>query len=72
MITPTRIKPRSQTLIDNIFYNEIQNNIVAGNITTNISDQLTQFIAIQKNFPPENLNEPVCKRNYKKLNPQIL
>ena len=46
MIKPTRITSRSQTLIDNIFINEIQSNIIAGNITTDISDDLTQFVAI--------------------------
>ena len=44
IMNPTRITPRSQTLIDNIFYNEVQPKIIPGNITTDISDDLTQFI----------------------------
>ena len=39
----TRITPTTTTLIDNIFYNNASNNIISGNITTSISDHLTQF-----------------------------
>ena len=46
IIKPTRITSRSQTLIDNIHINELHSNIVAGNIATDISDHLTQFVAI--------------------------
>ena len=71
IIKPTRITPRSQTLIDNIFYNELQNNILGGNIITDISDHLTQFMAVPKLFISEKKsNEPIYKRNYKKLNPK--
>ena len=41
IINPTRITSRSQTLIDNIFINELHSNTVAGNMTTDISDHLT-------------------------------
>ena len=40
----TRITPTTTTLIDNIFYNNASNNIISGNITTSISDLLTQFL----------------------------
>ena len=43
----TRITPLYQTLIHNIFYNEVQPKIVAGNIATNIPDHLIQFIVIE-------------------------
>ena len=46
IIKPTRITPRSQTLIDNIFFNGLQANIVTGNIVTDISDHFAQFISI--------------------------
>ena len=36
----TRITPCSQTLIDNMFYNEVQPKIIAGNIATDVSDHL--------------------------------
>ena len=66
IIKPTRITPGSQTLIDNIFLNELYSNVIAGNITTDISDHLTQFVAIpaQKHFL-ENKKQDVYKRNYK-------
>ena len=68
IMNPTRITPRSQTLTDNIFYNEVQPKIIAGNIATDISDHLIQFIAIQGKWHTEHLNEDICRRNYKTLN----
>ena len=46
IIKPTRITPRSQTLIYNIFFNGLQANIVTDNIVTDISDHFAQFISI--------------------------
>ena len=66
-MNPTRITLRSQTLIDNIFYNEVQHKIIAGNITTDISDHLTKFIAVPGRHN-EHLNEDIYRRNYKTLN----
>ena len=63
----TRITPRSQTLPDNIFYNEVQPKIIAGNIATDISHHLTQFIAIPGRHT-EHLNEDIYRRNYLTLN----
>ena len=68
IVKPTRITPRSQTLIDNIFFNEIQSNIISGNITTDISDHLTQFVAIPGDWHPEITSEDIYRRNYKNLN----
>ena len=45
---PTRITPRSKTLIDNIFYNNFNESIISGNLITDISDHLAQFIIIPK------------------------
>ena len=41
---PTRRTSQSKTLIDNILHNGINANTVSGNITTNISDHLAQFL----------------------------
>ena len=41
---PTHHIPRSKTLTDNIFCNNINENAISGNLTTDISDHLTQFI----------------------------
>ena len=59
IVKPTRITPRSQTLIDNIFFNEIQSNITAGSITMDISDHLTQFLAIPDDWHPEITSEDI-------------
>ena len=68
IMKPTQITSRSQTLIDNIFYNELHSNIVAGNITTDISDHLTQFVAIPGDWHTEIKNQEIYRRNYKNLN----
>ena len=71
IIKPTRITTRSKTLIDNIFFNELQNDIVAGNITTDISDHLTQFVAIPNqgsSILSEGLDKDIYRRNFNKIN----
>ena len=42
--TRTRVTGNSKTLIDNTFYNKPMLNITAGNISSAISDHLTQFL----------------------------
>ena len=41
---PTIITNQSETLIDNIFYNKINPEATAGNITNSISYHLMQFL----------------------------
>ena len=52
---PTRITDRSQTVIDNIFSNSTNTNIISGNLSTFISDHLPQFfiypVLIKTLFP---------------------
>ena len=43
---PTRITSKSKTLIDNIFLNFHSPDITSGNLTTSISDHMTQFLAL--------------------------
>ena len=40
---PTRVHRSSATLIDNIFTNKLDNEIISGNIISDISDHFTQF-----------------------------
>ena len=69
---PTRITAHSKTLIDNIFTNNIEDDIVSGNLVCTISDHLPQF-AVVKNL---NVNDTIPKnktktfKNYKKFNLQ--
>ena len=43
ILQPSRVTLRSQTLIDNIFTNDIQHSIISGNLTCTISDHFAQF-----------------------------
>ena len=43
ILQPTRITSHSNTLIDSIFSNIIDSDIISGNLTANISDHLPQF-----------------------------
>ena len=47
--TPTRVTSHSETLIDNIFSNKIEDDLISGNIITTISDHYGQFL-LQKNI----------------------
>ena len=49
--SPLRITAYSKTLIDNIFHNNVTKNIISGNITTSISDHLTQSLLISNQNP---------------------
>ena len=46
ILQPTRITSHSNTLIDNIFSNAIEPDIISGNLTATISDHLPQFAII--------------------------
>ena len=62
---PSRITSRYQTLIDNIFINKSDGQLISGNITTSISDHLPQFLLIEyeQRTKKQNKNQP----NHKKL-----
>ena len=50
MLQPTRITSHSNTLIDNVFSNVIDPDIISGNLTATISDHLPQFATIPNMF----------------------
>ena len=50
ILQPTRITSHSNTLIDNIFSNVIDPDIIPGNLTATISDHLPQFSIIPNMF----------------------
>ena len=50
ILQPTRITSHSNTLIDNIFSNVIDPDIISGNLTATISDHLSQFSIIANMF----------------------
>ena len=70
--SPTRATPRSQTLIDNIFSNIIEDEIISGNITTTISHHYAQF-TLFKNKIKSQKNKKIANfaRNYKTLDKEM-
>ena len=50
ILQPTRIASHPNTLIDNIFSNVIDPDIISGNLTATISDHLPQFAVIANMF----------------------
>ena len=63
--SPTRITPRSKTLIDNIFSSGANAKTLSGNIVTNISDHLAQFLSFPLKQTPHKKKKEIYKRNYK-------
>ena len=61
---PTRITPRSNTLIDNIFTNTVNESLVSCNLTFFISDHLAQFLI----YPELLLNNKQKKKSQYKKN----
>ena len=65
---PTRVTPKSRTLIDNVFINFHSPDVISGNITISISDHLAQFICIptrKKTEKPEKVTKR-CYKNFEK------
>ena len=59
---PTKINKKHDTLIDNIFTNNINPDIISGNLTIEISDHLSSFAI----FPKANQNHLPKKHNFVK------
>ena len=64
---PTRIAKDSKTLIDNIFYNQFENDIISGNLTVGISDHLPQFSIIPSFTKDNNINTTRIKRKFRNI-----
>ena len=65
--SPSRVTPRSQTLIDNIFSNKVEVESFSGNITTSISDHYAQFLLLKKQNLPKGQKQRKMIRDYKKI-----
>ena len=50
ILQPTRITDHSATLIDNIFFNSIDQHTIAGNLVYDITDHLSNFLIIRNSF----------------------
>ena len=69
--SPTRITPRSKTLIDNIFTTDSNDETLSGNIITNISDHLAQFLSFPVKKSPHKTKKEIYKRNYKNFDADL-
>jgi hypothetical protein len=67
IIHPTRVSTHSHTLIDNIFCSTDQQDTMSGNILTNISDHLTQFL-ILKNWNHRDSHPTRNNRDWSRFN----
>ena len=68
ILQPTRIASHTNTLIDNIFSNVIDPDIISGNLTATISDHLPQFPVIPNIFGNVSGNESnIYERDWTKF-----
>ena len=66
--TPTRITPRSKTLIDNTFANFLDEDIVCGNLTCSTSNYLAQFlIYTNKTLSDQKLRKDTHIKHFRNL-----
>ena len=62
---PAHHTSRSKTLIDNILHNGINGNTISGNITTDISDHLVQFLITSYQVHSEAKPKKILTRTFK-------
>ena len=67
ILQPTKITSHSNTLIDNIFSNVIDPDIILGNLTATISDHLPQFSIIPNMFGNILGNKYIYERDWSKF-----
>lgn len=67
ILHPTRITSHSATLIDNIFFNSLDHNTVSGNILSDVSDHLPNFLLINQ-IDTVKKDQTIYKRDYSSLN----
>ncbi len=67
ILQPTRITDHSETLIDSIFFNSIDHDIISGNLIYDISDHLPNFLLIY-NMPFSQCKTETYTRDDSKFN----
>ena len=68
VLQPTRVTSSSATLIDNIFLNDMSINSLERNITSSISDHLTQFCSLDISSRQKVFNKNRKGRSFKNFN----
>ena len=48
ILQPTRVTQNTSTVIDNIFSNNIQDDIISGNVLLNLSDHFAQMVSVNR------------------------
>ena len=67
ILQPSRL--RSQTLIDNIFFNSLEYHSYSGNLLYELSDHLTQFLILEGFVKERSLPESIMyKKDFEKFN----
>ena len=66
--TSSRVTPRSKALIDNIFFNNIEDASILGNIVRTISDHYTQVFLLQNLINKNQTKSEIYHQKFKELN----
>ena len=70
---PTKINHKVNTVIDNIFTNNIYQDSTSGNLTLSLSDHLPSFLVVpRENQVHKPTNNNIYKRDTKNLNKNVL
>ena len=48
ILQPTRVTENTATVIDNIFSNNLQDDIIGGNVLLTLSEHFSQFISVNR------------------------
>ena len=70
--TPARIASTSKTLIDDVFYNCFTKGVTSGNVTTSVSDHLTQFLIVSNKNSNRVTKNQIQIRTFNKQNKEKL
>ena len=72
ILVPTKINTKRDTVIDNIFTNQINPDLISGNLTITISDHLPSFVLVpkdnQNHLPKKQDNYVRDKKRFDKIN----
>ena len=68
ILLPTRVTLRTNTLIDNIFTNQVDSEMISGNLSCTISDHLPQFLIVPSDVYTEPETHNIKMRDMKNFN----
>ena len=68
ILQPSRVTPKTRTLIDNIYVNDLSSFSSGGNLTTSISDNFGQFAQLDIFKSAQKENKTAFGRNWRVFN----